>query len=274
MRDKKLFNGEKLPVIGLGTYTFGGGLSTDHSQDREQVQIIRKAIELGYRHIDTAQMYGGGHTEELVGEAISPFNREELFITTKVQGGDLAYKKVIHVLEQSLKRLKTEYVDLYLIHWPNPVIPLKSTFQAFNELVREGKIRYTGVSNFSVSEMKQAQEFSNTPIATNQVEYSVGSRAPERKGVLDYCREHGILLTAYEPLGKGRLIGNRILQKVADKYGVSTAQVALAWLICKPGVITIPMTSNEEHLRDNLAALDLELSQVDLQLLEELDGAA
>ena len=267
---EKLFNGEKVPVIGLGTYTLGGGLSADHSRDREHAQIIREAIELGYRHIDTAQMYGGGHTEELVGEAISSFDREDLFITTKVRSGDLAYKRVKQALDQSLKRLRTDYVDLYLIHWPNPAIPLESTFQAFNELVKEGKIRYTGVSNFSVSEMKRAQQLSDAPITTNQVEYSVDSRAPDQNGVLDYCREHGILLTAYEPFGKGRLIGNSVLQKVADKHGVSTARVALAWLVRKPGVITIPMTSNEDHLRDNLAASDFELSQVDLQLLEEL----
>lgn len=270
MHYEKLFSGEKIPVIGFGTYTLGGGMSANHSQDRVHIQIIRKAIELGYRHIDTAQMYGGGHTEELVGEAVSSFDRKDLFITTKVRSSDLAYRKAKQALEQSLKRLRTDYVDLYLIHWPNSSIPLESTFKAFNELVKEGKTRCVGVSNFSVSEMKRAQELSDTPIVTNQVEYSVDSRTPELNGVLDYCREHDILLTAYEPFGKGRLIGNRVLQKVADTHVVSTAQIALAWLIRKPGVITIPMTSNEDHLRDNFTASDLELSQADLEILEEL----
>ena len=270
MRYEKLYDGTYIPVLGFGTSTLGGGLSADRSRDEESVAIIREAVDAGYRHIDTAQLYGGGHTEELVGKAISSLVREQLFITTKVRSSDLAYHKVHRALESSLERLGTSYVDLYLIHWPNPVIPLKNTFKAFNELLKKGSVRYAGVSNFSVSQVQRAQELSDAPIATNQVEYSVGSRGPERNGVQPYCREQGILITAYEPLGKGGLIGNGVLRKVADRHRVSTAQVALAWLLARPGVITIPMTSKNSHLRDNLASLDLELEDRDFQLLEQV----
>ncbi|MFW6181750.1 MAG: aldo/keto reductase [Spirochaetota bacterium] len=270
MRYEKLFDGTDIPVLGLGTYTLGGGLSTDRSRDREHVALIREAVAMGYRHIDTAQLYGGGHTEELVGEGVSGFDREQLFITTKVRSGDLAYRRVHRALEGSLERLRTSYVDLYLIHWPNPAIPLKSTFKAFNELLERGSIRYAGVSNFRASQVQRARELCDAPLAVNQVEYSVGCRAPERNGVLRSCREQGILLTAYEPLGKGRLIADPVLQKVADRHRVSTARVALAWLLARPGIITIPMTSRREHLEDNLASLDLVLDEQDLRDLEGL----
>jgi diketogulonate reductase-like aldo/keto reductase len=270
VRYEKLQDGTQIPVLGFGTYTLGGGLSSDHSRDHQHIRIIQKAVELGYRHIDTAQMYGGGHTEELVGEAVRSFKRKELFITTKVRGGDLSYRKVHQALEQSLDKLKTDYVDLYLIHWPNPVIPLKNTFKAFNELLGKGKVRYPGVSNFSVSQLQHAQELSDAPLATDQVEFSVGSKRPEQNGLLQYCREQGIILTAYEPLGKGRLINNPVLKEVGERHGVSTAQVALSWLLRKPGVITIPMTSREEHLKDNLAALDLELDDEDMRTLDRM----
>jgi diketogulonate reductase-like aldo/keto reductase len=270
LRYEKLYDGMRMPVIGFGTYTLGGGLSTNRSHDRAHVGIIKRAVELGYRHIDTAQMYGGGHTEELVGEAVSSFDRKELFITTKVRSGDLAYRRVHQALEESLRKLRTDYVDLYLIHWPNPSVPLGETFRAFNEIVKAGRTRYVGVSNFSVSQMEEVRGLSDVPLATNQVEYSLGTRAPERNGVLEFCRRHDILLTAYEPLGKGRLIGNRVLREVADRHGASTARVALAWLLGKPGVITIPMTSKEDHLSDNLASLDLNLDERDMKTLEDV----
>jgi diketogulonate reductase-like aldo/keto reductase len=271
VRYEKVYDGTGIPVLGFGTYTLGGGLSPDHSRDGEHLAVIRKALALGYRHIDTAQLYGGGHTEELVGEAVSSFDRGELFITTKVRSGDLAYRRVHQALEGSLQRLRTSYVDLYLIHWPNPAIPLKSTFKAFNELLKKGSIRYAGVSNFSVSQVQRARELCDAPLAADQVEYNLGARAPERSGLLRYCREQGILLTAYEPLGKGRLVGNPVLRRVAERHHVSTAQVALAWLLAKPGVITIPMTSKPDHLEDNLASLDLVLQERDFEELDRVD---
>jgi diketogulonate reductase-like aldo/keto reductase len=215
-------------------------------------------------------MYGDGHTEELVGRAIKDFSREKLFITTKVWSTHLRYRDVLNAFHRSLERLDTDYVDLYLIHWPNDRIPLKETFRAFNELVQSGKTRYVGVSNFDIDQLVQAQRFSNPPIATNQVEYNVLNRGPERNGVLDYCLDHNILLTAYEPLGKGRILQHSGVQQIALKYRISVAQVALHWLIQKQKVITIPMSSNVVHLRENLKADEITLAEEDVTTLDNL----
>ncbi|MGQ9616767.1 MAG: aldo/keto reductase [Spirochaetota bacterium] len=272
MRYETLFDGRKIPVLGLGTWNIGGGMTPDYSNDDECIASIRMAIEMGYTHIDTAQMYGGGHTEELVGRAIKPFRREELFITTKVWSNNLRYRDVLEKLDLSLRKLGTDYVDLYLIHWPNPSIPLKETFRAFNELIRAGKVRYSGVSNFDLVQLKEAQRLSEVPIATNQVEYNLLNREPEKTGMLEYCRNGGILVTAYEPLGKGALLGNTSIKKIAKKYGISPAQVAIYWLLQKPGVITIPKSVNEMHLRENLSVLELTISQEELDFLNSIAG--
>jgi diketogulonate reductase-like aldo/keto reductase len=271
MKYETFYDGKKIPVIGLGTWTFGGGMSANHTMDEKHVDVIKKAIDMGYAHIDTAEMYGEGHTEELVGRAIKDFAREKLFITTKVWSTNLRYKNVLTSFQRSLERLDTEYVDLYLIHWPNTRIPLEETFQAFNKLVNGGLIRYVGVSNFDTNQLKQAQRYSDSPIATNQVEYNVFDRGPERNGVLDYCLEQKILLTAYEPLGKGRLIRHSGIQKIALKYKISVAQVALYWLIQRQKVITIPMSSKVEHLMENLKAVDITLAEEDITTLNNLN---
>jgi len=270
MKYETLYDGRKIPILGLGTWTFGGGMSSDYSQDDKHVHTIREAIHMGYTHIDTAEMYGAGHTEELLGKAMKGFAREHLFITTKVWSTNLRYKDVLKALSRSLKRLGTDYVDLYLIHSPDSSVPLEETFRALNELVRGGQVKYVGVSNFDLALLEHAQELSDTPIATNQVEYNVFARGPERNGVLDYCNKNSILLTAYEPLGKGRLIHNARLEQIASRYKISAAQVAINWLIQKPHVITIPMSANVKHLKENLESIEITLSEEDLKALDGL----
>lgn len=270
MRYETLYDGTQIPVLGLGTWRIGGGMSPDHSRDDHYVNIVRAAIEMGYTHIDTAEMYGKGHTEELVGEAIAPFERDDLFITTKVWRTNLRYRDVLDAFDGSLRRLGTDYVDLYLIHWPSSSIPLEETFRAFNELVESGRTRYVGVSNFNLDQLQQAEALSDVPIATNQVEYNVLGRRPERNGVLEHCRDNDILLTAYEPLGKGRVLNDSELARIAEKYEATPAQIAIRWLLQKPQVITIPKSSNEEHLRQNLDALELELAPEDVEQLDQL----
>src|SRR3990172_9382594 len=157
MKFEEMPGGGRIPVLGLGTYGMGGGMSPSYSQDEKIVNAIRTAIVLGYTHIDTAEMYASGHTEELVGRAIKDFNRADLLIATKVKPANLRYQDVLAALQGSLKRLDTEYVDLYLIHWPNSSIPLEETFRALNELVARGQARRLGVSNFSLNELKRAR---------------------------------------------------------------------------------------------------------------------
>jgi diketogulonate reductase-like aldo/keto reductase len=196
--------------------------------------------------------------------------REKLFITTKIWSNHLRYRDVPTALKGSLKRLGIESVDLYLIHWPNESVPLRDTFKALNELVEAGNIKMVGGSNFSLKQLKQAQKLSRTPIATNQVRYNLFDRRSEQDGMLEYCQRSGIILTAYEPLGKGGLLGHQKLQELSERQGVSPAQLAIHWLVKKPGVITIPMSSKLEHLKENLAAADLELSSEDYRSLEVL----
>jgi diketogulonate reductase-like aldo/keto reductase len=269
---ESLYDGKKVPVVGLGTWKFGGEMTADHSHDDKTIDTIMRAVRMGYSHIDTAQMYGGGHTEELVGKALKPFKREELFITTKVWSSNLRHLDVLREFDTSLKKLGTEYVDLFLIHWPNPVVPLKDTFRAFNEIVKSGRVKYVGVSNFSIKQLKRAQALSDIPMATNQVEFSLLCREPEKSGLLEYCQKNDILLTAYEPLGKGRIFHNPELRRIASSSNATLAQIAIKWLIRKPKVITIPMSSKESHLRENIEAVDLALPAEILEILDRLYG--
>lgn len=268
---KTLQNGDKIPVIGQGTWGMGGGLKPDYSQDKVALEAIRSAIELGYTHIDTAEMYGGGHAEELVGKVVRSFKREDLFITSKVWEITFDYKLTIEALEGSLKRLGTDYLDLYLIHRPNKGIPLDATLRALNDLVDQGKVKHLGVSNFNLEQLKQAQALADTPLATNQVPYHLHRRAYVVNGVLAYCQENNILLTAYSPIGRGNLIDDPTVKQIAENYQASPAQIALYWLIRQPNVIALPMSTNKDHLRENLGALQLELPEEDVEKLDFIE---
>ena len=271
MRYETLYNGDKVPLLGLGTWAIGGRFSPDRSQDAEFVAILKTAIGMGYTHIDTAEIYAGGHSEELVGRAIKDFRREDVFITTKVNPQNLGYGDVQHALVGSLKRLDVETVDLYLIHWPSKRIPLEETFKALNELVARGQVRHLGVSNFNLGELQQAQALSDKPIITNQVPYSLSKRQYVKNGMLAYCQKNDILLTAYTPL-KGGVLKNAAVRGIAEEHGAAPAQVALNWLIRQQNVIAIPKSASEKHLRENLGALDLKLTQDEIDQLDSKSG--
>ena len=270
IRVETLPNGEKLPLLGLGTWNMGGGNSPDYSRDEETVQAIQTAIRLGCTHLDTAEIYADGHSEELVGRAIRGFNRSDIFITTKVSARHLRYADVITALLQSLQRLGVDYVDQVLIHWPSSSIPLKDTFRALNELAAQGVARHIGVSNFDLDLLKQSQALSRTPIATNQAPYSLFHREYARNGVLEHCQQTGVLLVAYTPLEVGKLFGNRVVGEIARSHNATPAQVALSWLIRQPKVITIPKSVSDAHLHENVGAYDLDLSADEVARLDRL----
>ena len=270
MKFETLPNGDPIPALGLGTWQVGGGMSADHTNDQQEIEGIRTAVELGYTHIDTAEIYGGGHAEELVRLAIDGFDRTGLFITSKVWSANLGYRDTLQALEGSLRRLDTPYLDMYLIHWPNQRIPLEETFRALNELVEQGKVRHVGVSNFDREQLATAVALSHTPLATNQVHYSVLFREPEQNGVLRFCQDNNILLTAYRPLERGEVLKNPVVREIAGKHGVTPAQVALKWLVDKPKVITIVKAVSRAHLEDNIASLTLDLSEDDVARLNGL----
>lgn len=276
MEFKSLTPNTKLPVLGLGTWEMGGEEEADTAYDRENVLAIRAAIELGMSHIDTAEAYGRGHSEDLVGEAISAFRREDLFITTKVSPEHLRYDDVIACAKESLHRLRTEYIDLYLIHHPNPEIPMRETMKGLDFLVERESVRYVGVSNFSVEQMREAQECSHNKIIANQIEYNLLVRnqgmhnIDMESKIIPYCQENGMLVIAWCPLARGKLVGRgyKILDKLTEKYNKTQAQIALNWLISKKSVVAIPKASNIKHLQENLGAISWKLEQEDIHLLD------
>ena len=258
-----------IPKIGFGCYRIGGDHGYDPNAVEPSIQALRSALELGYTHFDTAEGYAAGHSEELVGQVVREMGvpREKLFITTKVSPDHLEHDQVLRACEGSLRRLGMDYIDLYLIHWPQKGMNLADTFKGLNRLVREGKVRHLGVSNFSVKLMQESMAVSETPLLTNQVSYSLPDRRCVADGTLEFCRQNDILLTAYSPVVHRATRGSRALKQVAAARGVTTFQVALAWLVMQPRVITIPNSGNPQHQKDNLAAAELELSEEEMQLL-------
>jgi diketogulonate reductase-like aldo/keto reductase len=196
------------------------------------------------------------------------FAREEIFLTTKVLADNVRYDDLLRALDRSLEHLQTDHADLYLIHWPNPDVPLEESFRALNRVVAEGRVKRIGVSNFDVALLREAQELCETPVVTNQVRYNLYTRAPEQDGLLRYCQENNIVLTAYSPLKDG-VMQNETVQAVARKHGATAAQVAIRWLTRQPQVVTIPMSTNRDHLRQNLEALALALDEEDVQRLNQ-----
>lgn len=265
-------HGTQVPKIGFGTWRIGGEKTADPAFEESSKSALRSALQLGYTHFDTAEYYALGHAEELLAEAIheTGIARQTLFITSKVSPRHLKYEDVLLSCEQSLRRLQTEYLDLYLIHWPNPAIPLPETFMALNQLVREKKVRHLGVSNFDLQDLKQAKGLCETPLLTDQVPYSLTVKSCATNGVLDYCRSNHILLTAYSPVKFNNLDIHPTLNALAKSHQATPHQIALAWLVAQPGVITVPMSYNSLHQKENLDAAEIELSAEEMETMNHL----
>ena len=251
--------GVDVPVIGQGTWRMG----EDRSQHAQEVAALRLGIELGMTLIDTAEMYAEGGAEEVVGEAIAGL-RDKVFLVSKVYPHNAGRKGVPLACERSLKRLGTDYIDLYLLHWRGQY-PLAETVDAFERLQEQGKIGRWGVSNFDVADMA---ELADERCATNQVLYNLEERGIEFD-LLPWCAERGMPVMAYCPIAQGgRLLDQPVLREVAQKHAVSPAQACLAWALRQPGVIAIPKASSAEHVRLNAAALHVTLDAEDLALLD------
>ena len=262
-------DGLQLPKVGFGTWKIGGGSFANRSQDARGLAALRSAIQMGYTVFDTAELYGAGHTEELLGQAVLEIGvpRESLLIISKVRPEHLRYEAVLKACEASLRRLRMDYLDLYLIHWPGGGMRLSDTFRALNKLVSDGKVRRLGVSNFDLRLIKASEEHCETPLLTNQVPYSVSDRTYVGNGVMAYCRQRGILITAYSPLGQGHFNASKALRAVAEAHSATPQQIAIAWLTNQPGVITIPMSQEPEHQRQNLSAADITLTEPEMAQL-------
>lgn len=265
---KQLKNGFSMPVFGIGTWGMGGKRQPDTSGDPADIAALRRAIELGISHIDTAEAYGGGHSEELVGEAIRGHDRTSLFIVSKALPENAAPERLHTAAKESLRRLQLEYLDGYLLHSRNTKVPLSETMMALDQLVDQGLVRHIGVSNFNKESLEEAQKHAKHPVVLNQVHYNLEYREPEASGLLEDMQANDVFLSAYQPVARGTLRDDfQTLQNLGDKYGKTPYQVAINWLISQKNVITLSKMTNERHLKENLGALGWELESRDIELL-------
>jgi diketogulonate reductase-like aldo/keto reductase len=257
-------SGARLPALGLGTWMMG-----EHARDRKkEVDAITLGLDLGMTLIDTAEMYADGGAEEIVGEALAG-RRDRTFVVSKVYPHNASRRGAVAACKRSLKRLRVDRLDLYLLHWRGD-IPLAETVDAFESLRRDGLIDEWGVSNFDRADMEELFALPDgARCASNQVMYHLGCRGAEWD-LLPFCRRHKVAVMAYSPVGRGSLLRDRRLQALAGELGVTPAQVALAWLLGQTGVCAIPKAASENHVRDNLGAADVRLTS---SVMKQLDTA-
>ncbi|PYE44932.1 diketogulonate reductase-like aldo/keto reductase [Rhizobium sp. PP-F2F-G20b] len=254
-------NGPSVPVLGQGTWHMG----ESPASRLDEVSSLRLGLDLGLTLIDTAEMYADGGAERVVGEAIAG-RRDDAFIVSKVLPSNAARSKTLRACEDSLKRLGTDHIDLYLLHWRGG-IPLSETVEAFERLQQDGKIRAWGVSNFDVDDMEEVEDLAPGKMATNQVLYNL-SRRGIAFDLVPWCAERRVPIMAYSPLDEGRLLGNATLKRIAAAHGATVAQIALAFVLATPDVIAIPKTGRPDRIRENLAALDIRLTNEDKVTLD------
>jgi 2,5-diketo-D-gluconate reductase B len=250
MQTENFSDGTKIPVLGLGTYKLRG---------LDCLEAVKNAIDIGYRHIDTASIYGN---EEQVGQAIkdSGIKREDLFLTSKLWITD--FDNVVKACEESLQKLRTTYLDLYLVHWPNEDVLIEDIMRSMNDLVKKGKVKNIGVSNFSPKLFEEAQKYSKFPLVNIQVECHP---LFQQKKLINYCQEKKLVLTAYSPIGQGVCLKHPLIIELSKKYSVSAAQICLRWLLDTKKVVVIPKATSIKHLKENLAVLDLKLDRSDYE---------
>lgn len=261
----------KVPAIGQGSMGVGGRFEVDTTYDDEQINALRLGIGNDMTLLDTAEIYGGGHSEELIGRAIYGI-RDKVFIATKFSPEHSEYDDVISSCEGSLRRLGISCIDLYQIHWPNPEVDISETMRALEHLADQGKIRYIGASNFSLSQLEEARKaLKKHDIVSNQVEYNLFDRSIE-KDVLPYCEKEGISIIAYSPLDQGKTSDGEIkevLDKLAEKYKATPSQIALNWLGTHKPVISIPKALTKAHIVENASALDFDIDEEDLRKIDK-----
>lgn len=261
------WTGIKVPVIGQGTWMIEG----DSDNESRAVKALRLGLKLGMTHIDTAEMYGNGHTEELVAQAIDG-QRNEVFLVSKVLPSHATHEGTIEACKQSLRRLNTEWLDMYLLHWPGS-IPIRETMRAMEKLVKEGLVRFIGVSNFDVEELQAAENaLRDQRMACNQVLYHLGYRGIERR-LLPYCTDREIVVVGYAPFGHDNFpspegAGGQILAEIAERHGRTPRQVALNFLTRHPNVFTIPKTTHPERTRENSGGTGWKLTEDDIQAID------
>ena len=247
-------HGARVPAVGLGTWQLTGP---------ECYETVSTALDLGYRHVDTAQLYDN---EREVGRAIADadVDRDDVFLTTKVSPRNAGYDALIESTEASLERLGTEYVDLLLLHWPNPLVSVESTMAAMDHLVDRGEVSHVGVSNFPQVFLDRARDVADAPIVTNQVQFHPYK---SQRGMMSHCQDEGLFVTAYSPLARGTVLDDDTVERLAAEYDRTPAQVVLRWATQHHDVAVIPKTTDPEHLAENLALFDFKLTRSEVDEL-------
>ena len=259
---KKLRNGFEMPVFGLGTWAFG----ENPSERQKEIDLIKKAVDLGITHIDTAEVYGHGEAEKVVGEAIKGMDRKRLFLVSKVYGNHLGYEDLINSFNYSTERMGVEYLDMYLLHRYNPSVPLKETMTAMDYLYEHGLIKNIGISNYTVNQTIEAIKNSKNKVVANQLHLNLKYREAEKKGLLKYCQDEDMMFIAWRPL-KNIDLKNQLVLEMSKKYSKTPTQIALNWLVSQKNVVTLSKTSHIEHLKENLGSFDFKLEAEDVELL-------
>ena len=261
IRRVQLPSGEAVPALGQGTWKMGESAS----RRADEIKALRLGLDLGMRLIDTAEMYADGGAEELVGEAVAG-RRDEVFLVSKVWPHNASRSGAVAACERSLKRLRTDRIDLYLLHWPS-THPLSETIAAFEAVRRDGKVRYWGVSNFDVDDMEKTLAAGGEAVAANQVLYNLTRRGVEFD-LFPWLAERHVPVMAYSPVEQGRLARNAALERIAKAPNATAAQIAIAFPLLRPDVISIPKATSLEHVRENAVAADIVLSESDREVLD------
>jgi diketogulonate reductase-like aldo/keto reductase len=268
---KKLNNGFQMPMFGIGTYNMAKG------NNKEDIYSIKKALDLGVTHIDTAESYSEGETEKLVGQAIKNHKRKSLFLVSKVSKENLNYQGINNSIKKTLERLGTNYLDVYLLHQCPNVENFAECMQAMDEILKQGLIKNIGISNVNTKHSKALQGLSKNPIILNQVHYNLEFREPEKDGLLKHCQKNDMFLEAWRPVNKGDMTksgtnitksGIKILDDMCKKYNKTPAQISINWLLSQSFVITLAKSTNIIHLKENLGAIGWEMEQEDVEKLK------
>lgn len=274
-------SGKRLFPVGIGTWNIGGiwnpndptakykGAEPSYDNEEAEIEALRYSISRGQNHIDCAELYGAFHTDEVVGKAVAGLNREDLYIADKLWKTSVGVGLVRATVEQMLKKLGTDYLDMLYIHAPWDGVEWQAAIPQIDELIDEGIVRAFGVSNFTVSQMQEAQAIAKHSIVANQMNYNVLYKQEVGTDFKDYCRDNNIQIVAYQPVKRQEVLVNDIIQEVAKKHNVSAAQVALAWLLAQ-GTLPIPKATSKNHIDENIASVDVKLSDAEIEILNKL----
>lgn len=278
----KSIKGFKVNPIGVGTWTMGGGWYpeakvpyADYKNDSKEIEAIQYSISKGQNHIDGAELYGAGHTDELIGQAIRDFERKSLFISSKIHRTHALKEAIVPATKDILRRMNTDYLDLLYIHSPFPEIPMSEYIYGLNQAVELGLAKNIGVSNFNLDQLKEAIKLSQHPIAANQIRYNILYKTDATEELLKFCRDNDIIVVAYRPVERKLLtdnLENKEVLDIANKYNKTPAQIAINWLITQDNIVTIPKASEKYHIDENLIALDFKLNSDDWQTLDRIES--